>query len=138
MVSCSPMMMSSVKFLPKPESADVLHRQIRENFSHTSKHDMSMMRTEGNCCCGNSFSRLETDKCVHVCVCRPKMEVATKEVSNPIKQDMKKGKLRDYPLDIFWNYGMFPADECFSYDTRTSTVFLTPQKERQLHEQAFH
>jgi inorganic pyrophosphatase len=31
--------------------------------------------------------------------------VATKEESNPIKQDMKKGKLRDYPLDIFWNYG---------------------------------
>ena len=39
---------------------------------------------------------------------RPKMEVATKESSNPIKQDMKKGKLRDYPLDIFWNYGMIP------------------------------
>jgi len=39
---------------------------------------------------------------------RPKMEVATKEQSNPIKQDMKKGKLRDYPLDIFWNYGMIP------------------------------
>jgi hypothetical protein len=36
---------------------------------------------------------------------RPKMEVATKEALNPIKQDMKKGKLRDYPLDIFWNYG---------------------------------
>lgn len=39
---------------------------------------------------------------------RPKMEVATKESKNPIKQDMKKGKLRDYPLDIFWNYGMIP------------------------------
>jgi len=39
---------------------------------------------------------------------RPKMEVATKETLNPIKQDMKKGKLRDYPLDIFWNYGMIP------------------------------
>jgi len=39
---------------------------------------------------------------------RPKMEVATKEETNPIKQDMKKGKLRDYPLDIFWNYGMIP------------------------------
>lgn len=36
---------------------------------------------------------------------RPKMEVATKETLNPIKQDIKKGKLRDYPLDIFWNYG---------------------------------
>jgi inorganic pyrophosphatase len=39
---------------------------------------------------------------------RPKMEVATKEETNPIKQDMKKGKLRDYPLDIYWNYGMIP------------------------------
>jgi len=37
-----------------------------------------------------------------------KMEVATDEKSTPIKQDMKKGKLRDYPYNINWNYGMFP------------------------------
>jgi len=39
---------------------------------------------------------------------KPKMEVATKEAKNPIAQDMKKGKLRDYHGPIFWNYGMFP------------------------------
>jgi hypothetical protein len=36
---------------------------------------------------------------------RAKMEVATKEKSNPIAQDIKKGKLRDYHGPIFWNYG---------------------------------
>jgi len=39
---------------------------------------------------------------------RAKMEVATKESSNPIAQDVKKGKLRDYHGPIFWNYGMLP------------------------------
>jgi inorganic pyrophosphatase len=37
-----------------------------------------------------------------------KMEVATDEVSTPIKQDVKKGKLRFYPYNINWNYGMLP------------------------------
>lgn len=37
-----------------------------------------------------------------------KMEVATDEELTPIKQDTKKGKLRDYPYNINWNYGMFP------------------------------
>lgn len=36
------------------------------------------------------------------------MEVATKEEANPIAQDMKKGKLRDYHGPIFWNYGCLP------------------------------
>ncbi|XP_060782638.1 inorganic pyrophosphatase 2, mitochondrial [Neoarius graeffei] len=42
-----------------------------------------------------------------------KMEIATKEVLNPIKQDMKKGKLR-YVANVFphkgyiWNYGALP------------------------------
>lgn len=36
------------------------------------------------------------------------MEVATKEASNPIAQDIKKGKLRDYHGPIFWNYGCLP------------------------------
>lgn len=35
-------------------------------------------------------------------------QVATKEAQNPIAQDVKKGKLRDYHGPIFWNYGMFP------------------------------
>ena len=37
-----------------------------------------------------------------------KMELATDEVNNPIKQDTKKGKLRFYPYNINWNYGMLP------------------------------
>lgn len=39
---------------------------------------------------------------------KPKMEVAIKENGNPIAQDVKKGKLRDYHGPIFWNYGMLP------------------------------
>ena len=37
-----------------------------------------------------------------------KMEVATKEARNPIKQDIKKGNLRFYPYNINWNYGLLP------------------------------
>lgn len=37
-----------------------------------------------------------------------KMEVATDETSTPIKQDIKKGKLRFYPYNINWNYGLLP------------------------------
>ena len=39
---------------------------------------------------------------------KAKMEVATDEELTPIKQDTKKGKLRDYPYNINWNYGMLP------------------------------
>jgi len=39
---------------------------------------------------------------------RAKMEISTKEENNPIKQDMKKGKLRYYHGPIFWNYGALP------------------------------
>jgi inorganic pyrophosphatase len=39
---------------------------------------------------------------------KAKMEVATKEECNPIAQDIKKGKLRDYHGPIFWNYGCLP------------------------------
>ncbi|KAL4338830.1 hypothetical protein HN51_049064 [Arachis hypogaea] len=37
-----------------------------------------------------------------------KMEVATDELYTPIKQDTKKGKLRYYPYNIHWNYGLLP------------------------------
>mmetsp|Transcript_70641 Transcript_70641/g.117317 ORF Transcript_70641/g.117317 Transcript_70641/m.117317 type:complete len:287 (+) Transcript_70641:64-924(+) len=37
-----------------------------------------------------------------------KMEVATKEAGNPVKQDEKKGKARLYHGPIFWNYGCLP------------------------------
>jgi len=39
---------------------------------------------------------------------KAKMEIATKEDSNPIAQDIKKGVLRDYHGPIFWNYGCLP------------------------------
>lgn len=39
---------------------------------------------------------------------REKMEISTKEKNNPIAQDLKKGKVRDYPGPIFWNYGCIP------------------------------
>lgn len=39
---------------------------------------------------------------------KAKMEVSTKEENNPIAQDIKKGKLRDYHGPIFWNYGCLP------------------------------
>nr|VDC84844.1 unnamed protein product [Brassica rapa] len=39
---------------------------------------------------------------------KAKMEVATDEASTPIKQDTKKGKLRYYPYNINWNYGLLP------------------------------
>ena len=40
---------------------------------------------------------------------RAKMEIATKEAFNPIKQDTKNGKLRDYQWgDMLFNYGALP------------------------------
>lgn len=39
---------------------------------------------------------------------KAKMEISTKEEYNPIAQDIKKGKLRDYHGPIFWNYGCLP------------------------------
>lgn len=39
---------------------------------------------------------------------RAKMEMTTTEELAPIKQDVKKNKLRDYAVDIEWNYGAFP------------------------------
>ena len=37
-----------------------------------------------------------------------KMEIATKETGNPIKQDVKKEKLRNYPFASLVNYGAIP------------------------------
>lgn len=34
--------------------------------------------------------------------------VVQDEVATPIKQDIKKGKLRFYPYNINWNYGLLP------------------------------
>jgi inorganic pyrophosphatase len=39
-----------------------------------------------------------------------KMEIATDEAGTPIKQDIKKGKLREYNMPIKWNYGAIPQE----------------------------
>lgn len=39
---------------------------------------------------------------------KSKMEMVLSEEFNPIAQDIKKGKLRDYHGPIYWNYGYFP------------------------------
>ncbi|KAF0689110.1 Aste57867_19382 [Aphanomyces stellatus] len=39
---------------------------------------------------------------------RSKMEIATNEATNPIKQDVKKGNLRFYHFDSLVNYGCIP------------------------------
>lgn len=40
---------------------------------------------------------------------RKKYEIATDEIGNPIKQDEKKGVLREFKKgDIFFNYGCLP------------------------------
>ena len=37
-----------------------------------------------------------------------KMEISTKKNNNPICQDIKNGKLREYHGPIYWNYGALP------------------------------
>jgi hypothetical protein len=45
---------------------------------------------------------------------RKKYEIATDEIGNPIKQDEKKGVLREFKKgDIFFNYGCLPVSEDF-------------------------
>jgi len=43
---------------------------------------------------------------------RKKFEIATDEIGNPIKQDEKKGVLREFKKgDIFFNYGCLPVSD---------------------------
>ena len=46
---------------------------------------------------------LGSPQCQQWCVNR-----AQDEEKTPIKQDVKKGKLRFYPYNINWNYGLLP------------------------------
>jgi inorganic pyrophosphatase len=39
---------------------------------------------------------------------KAKFEISTREAFNPMSQDVKKGKLREYHGPIYWNYGCFP------------------------------
>lgn len=41
------------------------------------------------------------------CCCTPYHHPQDEE-GTPIKQDVKKGKLRFYPYNINWNYGLLP------------------------------
>ena len=62
-------------------------------------HDVPLVAKDGlyNFIC-------EIPKCT-----RKKFEVATTETATPIKQDEKKGVLREFKKgDIFFNYGCFP------------------------------
>lgn len=69
-------------------------------------HDVSLVHIDPN-------TQKETPYMNFVCeipkFTRKKFEIATDEVGNPIKQDEKKGKLREFKKgDIFFNYGCFP------------------------------
>lgn len=58
----------------------------------------------------SSFSVLLYSVCLSPPIStRPKMEIATKEPGNPIKQDVKKGNLRRFTYgDLPFNYGAIP------------------------------
>mmetsp|Transcript_17481 Transcript_17481/g.25252 ORF Transcript_17481/g.25252 Transcript_17481/m.25252 type:complete len:311 (+) Transcript_17481:104-1036(+) len=69
-------------------------------------HDISLTHIDHE-------TKMETPYVNFVCeipkFTRKKFEIATDEVGNPIKQDEKKGKLREFKKgDIFFNYGCFP------------------------------
>lgn len=69
-------------------------------------HDVSLVHLEHE-------TKAETPYMNFVCeipkFTRKKFEIATDEIGNPIKQDEKKGVLREFKKgDIFFNYGCFP------------------------------
>jgi inorganic pyrophosphatase len=69
-------------------------------------HDVSLIHLDQE-------TREETQYLNFVCeipkFTRKKYEIATDEPGNPIKQDEKKGTLREFKKgDIFFNYGCFP------------------------------
>jgi len=61
-------------------------------------HDIPLFTSSNTC---NFFCEIPKETSA-------KMECNTEGPLNPIKQDMKKGKLRFYPYNINWNYGMLP------------------------------
>lgn len=69
-------------------------------------HDVSLVHLDPE-------TKLETPYLNFVCeiskFSRKKYEIATNEPGNPIKQDEKKGQLREFKKgDIYFNYGCFP------------------------------
>lgn len=57
---------------------------------------------------------------------RKKFEIATDEVGNPIKQDEKKGVLREFKKgDIFFNYGCLPVSISFFMADMVNILYAT-------------
>lgn len=61
-------------------------------------HDIPLYTKDGNL---NFFCEIPVNTTA-------KFETQTEEAGNPIAQDEKNGKPRDYPYPILWNYGMLP------------------------------
>lgn len=61
-------------------------------------HDIPLFSKDGNL---NFFCEIPANTTA-------KFETQTKEPGNPIAQDEKNGKPREYPYPILWNYGMIP------------------------------
>mmetsp|Transcript_1320 Transcript_1320/g.2966 ORF Transcript_1320/g.2966 Transcript_1320/m.2966 type:complete len:315 (-) Transcript_1320:223-1167(-) len=90
---------------------DTLDYRIHAKHGENSKtislwHDISLSHIDAN-------SGEQTEYFNFVCeipkFTRKKYEIATDEEFTPIKQDEKKGKLREFKKgDIFFNYGCFP------------------------------
>ena len=58
--------------------------------------------------------------------CSKKYEIATGEIGNPIKQDEKKGVLREFKKgDIFFNYGT-SHDFCVASVHRGTIAYIHP------------
>ena len=61
-------------------------------------HDIPLFSKDGNL---NFFCEIPANTTA-------KFETQTKQPGNPIAQDEKNGKPREYPYPILWNYGMIP------------------------------
>ena len=87
----------------KPKSLDYrvqFHYNVKGQLKQISPwHDIPLYSPEGHC-----HLIVEIPK-----FSRAKFEIATGEEYNPIKQDVKNGKLRNYNYgDMLFNYGAFP------------------------------
>lgn len=85
-------------------------RYAMEEHAHSEQvisvwHDIPLyVRDEDDKATGNLNFVCEIPRCS-----RKKFEISTTEAGNPIKQDTKKGLLREFKKgDIFFNYGCFP------------------------------
>lgn len=90
----------------EPDTLDFRLQPVRGDHGPFSLwHDLPLFHT--------SAEGLPTESVNFICeipkFTRKKFELATKEANNPIKQDEKKGQLREFKKgDIFFNYGCLP------------------------------